>query len=96
MNKHQLQLLLAGLITALTLLLTGCGTGPDDHRGDPGTVVDRDSDYWTTKVGKVTTSHWDYDLTIRRPDGTTYDLDVTSSGYDHCYRGSAYPKCVDR
>lgn len=41
MNKHQLQLLLAGLITALTLLLTGCGAGPDGHREDPGTVVDR-------------------------------------------------------
>lgn len=79
------------------LALTGCGSTPDDHRGDAGKVVERDSDHWTTKSGKTTVHHWDYDLTIKRSsDGTEYELDVTESGYDHCYRGSSYPKCVDR
>lgn len=80
------------LVTAATLAavlgLTACST-PDDKRGDPGIVRDRDYDPQT----KHTTA--DYDLTIERPDGSTYDLDVTSGGYDHCYRSSKYPKCVD-
>lgn len=71
------------------LALTGCST-PDDKRGDAGKVVERDSDYYSS------TKQWDYDLTIKRVDGTEYDLDVTRRGYDHCYRGSSYPKCVDR
>lgn len=86
-----------GLALAVLALagLTACG--PDDHRGDPGKVIARDHDMWSTKSGKVTTWHHDYDLTVQRSkDGSTYELDVTGSGYDHCYRGSSYPKCVDR
>lgn len=71
------------------LILSGCST-PDDERGDPGKVIDRDADY------NSSSKTWDHDLTVRRPDGTTYELDVTGDGYDHCYRGSSYPKCVDR
>jgi hypothetical protein len=86
--------ILAVLATAAVLALAGCG--PDDHRGDPGKVVDREESFYTTRVGKTTTQHWDYDLTIRRPDGSTYELDVSEDAYDRCYRGSSYPKCVDR
>lgn len=75
------------VLALAVLVLTGCG--PDDERGDAGKVVDRDSDYYSS------TKTWDYDLTIRRPDGTEYELDVSRRGYDRCYRGSAYPKCVD-
>ncbi len=89
MNKRQLQLALAALASAVALLVTGCSTPPDD-RGDAGKVVEREKDW------KSSTKTYDYDLTIRRPDGTEYELDVTSGGYDHCYRGSSYPKCVSR
>lgn len=95
MNKRQLQLTFASLAAAVGLLLTGCDTTHGDD-GDPGTVVDRDSDVWTTRTGKTTTTHYDYDLTVRRADGTEYDIDVSSDVYDHCYRQSAYPKCVER
>ena len=95
MNKRQLQLALVSLGAALLLLVTGCES-PDDKRGDPGKVVARDEDHWTTKSGKTRIHHSDYDLTVERKDGTVYELDVTSGGYDHCYRGSSYPKCVDR
>lgn len=85
---------LVAVAAAVALALTGCG--PDDERGDPGRVVDREESIWTTRSAGVTTVHYDYDLTIRRPDGTTYELDVSHSGFDRCYRGSSYPKCVDR
>lgn len=79
--------IIAGLLIALALVV-GCST-PDDKRGDPGIVKERDKESATKH------SSADYDLTIERKDGTTYDLDVTSGGFDHCYRGSKYPKCVD-
>lgn len=89
MNKDMLKLAAMTLAVLLAVLLTGCG--PDDERGDPGKVTGRDRDYSSsTKV-------WDYDLTIKRTsDGKEYELDVSRSGYDHCYRGSSYPTCVDR
>lgn len=84
------------LITAVVVGLTGCGSTSDDKRGDPGRVTGRDSAHWTTRSGKTTIHHSDYDLTIERTkDGTRYELDVTGEGYDHCYRNSKYPKCVD-
>lgn len=85
-------------VAAGALALTGCGTQDSDYSGDPGKVVDRDHDANGKRAD-------DYDLTIERTrqadineaDGDrTYELDVTSSAYDHCYRGSNYPKCVDR
>lgn len=88
----------AAAAVALVLALTGCGTNDHDYSGDPGKVVDRDHDANGKRAD-------DYDLTIERTDAAdidaadgnrTYELDVTSSAYDHCYRGSSYPKCVDR
>ena len=85
---------IAAVAAAVALLLAGCSE--DDHRGDPGKVVDREESFYMTKVGKTQVHHWDYDLTIRRPDGSTYELDVSENAYDRCYQGSSYPKCVDR
>lgn len=85
-------------VAAGALALTGCGAS-DDKDGDPGKVVDRERDYSTS------TKTYDYDLEIRRTNPAdieaaggdeTYEIDVTSGSYDHCYRGSSYPKCVDR
>lgn len=84
---------ITGLIAALALgiaALTGCGASEHDRSGDPGKVSGREKEY------KSSTKSYDYDLTVTRPDGTSYEIDVTSSAYDHCYRGSAYPKCVDK
>lgn len=85
----------ASVLLAGSLALTGCSTTHGD-KGDPGTVTDRDKDHWTTRSGRTTTHHWDYDLTVRRPDGTEYGIDVSEDVYDHCYRGSHYPACVKR
>lgn len=84
----------AAAVAALALALTaGCST-THGNDGDPGKVTSRDSDYWTTRVNKTTTHHWDYDLTVRRADGSEYSIDVSEDVYDHCYRGSNYPACV--
>lgn len=96
MNRRQLQLILASLAVAVMALVTGCGASADDRNGDPGTVVSRDEDHWTSGSRKHRVHHSDYTLTIQRADGTTYDKDVSSAAYDHCYRRSSYPKCVDR
>lgn len=84
----------AGAVLAV-VLAAGCATthGAD---GDPGRVVGRDEDHWTTRVNKTTTYHADYDLTVRRADGTEYDIDVSEDVFDHCYRGSRYPGCVEK
>lgn len=84
---HKTVALAVSAAVAGALALTGCG--PDDKRGDAGQVTGRDRDYYSS------TKTWDYDLTIRRPDGSEYELDVTRRGYDRCFRGSAYPKCID-
>lgn len=69
--------------------LGACGATSEDRDGDPGVVVDRDHEV----KGKIN----DYDLTIKRDsDGTVYEKDVSHPAYDHCYRGSKYPLCVDR
>lgn len=86
----------AGALVLSVLVLTGCGATAADRSGDPGKVSGRDESHWTTKSGKTTIHHYDYDLTVTRKDGTSYEIDVTESAFDHCYRGSAYPKCVDR
>lgn len=80
---------------AVLALSTGCDTTHGDD-GDPGTVTGRDKDSWTTKSGKTTIHHFDYDLTVRRADGSTYEIDVSEDVYDHCYTGSAYPACAKR
>lgn len=76
-----------GAVIALAVLGTGCDRTYGDD-GDPGKVSDR------SRVYKTRAHHWDYDLTVRRADGTKYGIDVSEDVYDHCYRGSSYPACA--
>lgn len=77
----------AAVVAALgAVALTGCGY----DQGPPGTVVDKDRDYYAS------TKSWDYDLTVRTKDGKEVEFDVSSDDYDDCYRGSAYPRCTER
>lgn len=97
MNKTKLHAIIASVVMVLSFALAGCGASEEDRSGDPGKVVDRDSDTWTTGSRNHRVTHHDYDLTIKRSsDGTEYEKDVSSAAYDHCYRGSSYPKCVDK
>lgn len=92
-------LAVAALLAAFAL--TGCGSGVEasDKTGDPGRVHDKSSetDTWTTGTGrnKVRHSDTEYDLVIKRPDGSTYEKDdVSETAYDRCKRGSKFPSCV--
>lgn len=89
MNKIKTAVIV--LVLGVFAALTGCA---DTHGadGDPGVVADRDEDSSYSRATKTTS--YDYDLTIRTPDGKTYDIDVGEDVYDHCFTGSEYPKCV--
>lgn len=74
------------LVATLALTgLTACQADSDACKGDSGVVADKDRDW------RSSTKSWDYDLTILRADGTTYEKDVTSTAYDWYKRGSKYP-----
>ena len=82
---------LFALVLGALAALTGCS---DTHGSDGefGVVVGRDRDSRYSPATKTTT--WDYDLTVKVPSGSTYDIDVGSAVYDGCYVGSKYPACV--
>ncbi|GGX99058.1 hypothetical protein [Streptomyces fructofermentans] len=88
---------LGALLTAAALALAAC----DTHKPGPaGRVVAKDTErecHWTgtgkTRRQSCTT---DYELTTRDKDGTDHTFEVSSSDYDNCRRGSAYPKCTTR
>lgn len=93
---------LAAAAAALGLLLAGC---TDNHpQGPSGQVVakdtDRDCHTTTTGTGKKRRSHQscdtEYELTTRDKQGQEHEFEVSSSVYDNCRRGSAYPGCIDR
>lgn len=74
---------------ALTVgLSAGCGVTAEDKNGDPGKIIEKDHDANGNRAD-------DYDFTIKRPDGTTYEKDVTASAFDSCYVGSSYPACLE-
>lgn len=80
--------------------MTGCGASDSDCQGDPGRVTEKDSDpAYTSGSGSHKVHHSaDYELTILKPDGTTYEKDVTSTGYDWYRVGGEFPhptKCKD-
>jgi hypothetical protein len=97
--------------TALTLAavgmaagsLVGCGASDSDCQGDPGKVTakDTDTDSKTTGTGKNrhTSTTTEYELTVLRADGSTYEKSVSSSAYDDWYKvGSRFPStahCAD-
>ncbi|WP_216587532.1 hypothetical protein [Streptomyces brasiliscabiei] len=76
--------LLALAVTAVCLVIVGCGPKP----GPAGTVTGKDRTYWSA------TKQWTYKLTVRTPDGVESTFRVTKSDYRDCYHGSAYPKCT--
>jgi hypothetical protein len=88
--------LLAISLAVLVFTLTGCEpSGTHGANGDPGIVSDRDSDPARTgKKGGAPGKSADYDLQIKRPDGSTYWIDVSEDVFDHCYKRSKYPQCA--
>lgn len=89
---------LAAFVAAIGIfLVAGCGSPHPQGPAGQVTDHDKDQDCRTTGTGakKHRTCTWDYELTVRTPDGGETDFAVDSAAYDHCYRGSAYPKCID-
>jgi hypothetical protein len=84
---------------ALVLGLGACASDNHGTDGRPGKVIDRDSDPSYTTGSKSHKVHHsaDYDLQVDPADGSgPYWIDVGNGVYDHCYRGSSYPKCADK
>ncbi|MFF5973687.1 hypothetical protein ACFY7C_19380 [Streptomyces sp. NPDC012769] len=82
-------------VTVGVLVAVGCGVTDTDRAGDPGRIVEKDEDRRVSRTGKRTTTRYDYDFTIQRPDGSVYELDVSRAAFDSCFVGSAYPRCLD-
>lgn len=76
--------LFVAALAACALALAACGPPP----GPAGKVVDKHRTY----VSK----QWKYKLTTRDKAGVEHEFKVKHSDYDHCYRGSKYPKCTKR
>jgi hypothetical protein len=78
--------------------------GSEDLKpGPPGKVVVKDTDQQViSHPGTQKSPGWiqtitTYYLTTKDPkDGSTTRFKVPSSVYDHCYRGSSYPRCTKR
>lgn len=89
---------LGAALTAVALLLTACSDGYE--QGPAGRVVAKDRDYECRTTGTGTkrhrSCHWEYELTTRDHAGQDHEFEVSSSVYDDCRRGSAYPSCTDR
>ena len=84
-NHYGRRLALAlGTIGLVVGSLAGCGGTDSDCQGDPGVVTDKD---WDSNGKRAD----DYDITVLRADGSTYEKDVTSTGYDWYKRGSKFP-----
>ncbi|MFE7954431.1 hypothetical protein [Streptomyces sp. NPDC057413] len=94
---------LGASLTTAALLLAAC-SGGGHPQGPAGTVVAKDSDRechttWTgsgTKRRSHQSCHWEYELTTRDKQGDDHEFEVTSTVYDNCRRGSAYPRCINR
>lgn len=83
---------------ALVFGATACGASDSDCQGDPGRVTARDTDTDTTGTGKNKTTSVTYEITVLRPDGTTYEKDVSNAAYDWYVRGARFPHpdhCTD-
>lgn len=88
-------LLLAISLTVLVITLTGCEPAESHGAdGDPGVVTDRSSvPARAARKGRASRPA-DYDLEVKRTDGSTYWIDVSQDVFDHCYGGSKYPLCA--
>ncbi|MER6531187.1 hypothetical protein [Streptomyces sp. NPDC001508] len=91
---------LGAALTGTALLLTACSDG--HPQGPAGQVVAKDRDYdchtATPRHGtkKTRSCGWEYELTTRDRHGQAHEFDVSSTVYDRCRRGSAYPACTTR
>lgn len=90
MKKKIVTVLVAVLMALALALLTGCGASDSDCQGDPGRVLEKDSDPATKH--RVA----DYDVVIQRDNprkgqDPTYEKDVTSTAYDWVKKGSRWP-----
>lgn len=98
MNRRFAAAVSAAAVGAVTL--TGCLGDPKP--GPPGKVVAKDTDTsyihhpGTGKHPGWTQTITSYYLTTKGKDGSVVRFEVTSGNYDHCYRGSAYPRCTKR
>ena len=98
MSRIYHSLIARGLMAAAAFALilasvAGCGASDSDCKGDPGKVTEKDYDpSYTTGKGASKTHHSaDYDVTILRANGTTYEKDVSSTAYDWVKVGSKWP-----
>jgi hypothetical protein len=79
-----------GSLTLASLALAGvsCGVSDADKSGDPGKIIEKD---WDSNGKKAD----DYDFTVKRADGSTYEKDVSSFAFESCYVGSKFPNCLE-
>ena len=91
---------LIAAVAAAAVALVGCS---DLKPGPAGRVIVKDTDTQVIvhpAIGK--TPGWtqlitSYYLTTKDPaDGSTTRFKVEPGVYDHCYRGSSYPRCSQR
>lgn len=64
--------------------MTACGADDSDCQGDPGKVTAKVYDH--DKNGDS-----EYELTVQRADGSTYEKDVSPKAYGWYKRGSTFP-----
>lgn len=96
MNRR-IPALAAATTATLALVLVGCNTGL--AQGPAGKVVDRDSTQTCHNTGtkhKHLSCSNRYELETQTADGKQHEFAAPWSAYDHCFRGSTYPACVDR
>lgn len=89
MTRSKITTTLAAVAASVALIFgaTGCGADDSDCQGDPGKITAKEYDKATK-----TDSTADYELTIQKADGTTYEKEVTSKAYDDWYKvGSKFP-----
>ena len=73
-------------VAASAALLAGCGWGPSNTEG---TVVDKSIDKGSCKRkdGKTKCSSDEYELSVRRSDGVTVEIDVSRRTFDRANIG---------
>lgn len=90
MTRSKITTTLAAVAASAALIFgaTACGASDSDCQGDPGRVSAKDYDAAYTTGSKAHKVHHnaEYELTIVRADGTTYEKDVTSTAYNEWYK----------
>jgi hypothetical protein len=71
------------------LLLAACSSY---EPGPAGTVVEKDTDSYRSGSTTIIKRY----LTVETAGGTRTEFRVNGTDYGRCYRGSAYPRCLQR